>query len=112
MRGGLLSHLHINLQSTQNTNPGEDTPEKGGVGSQRDTARHLQGSRGARARSISSWISEPRRPGASFDPTDNLHKQGTYYLAIWRSGQPRSVYRYLNFADISDDVRSPITPEA
>ena len=59
LRGGLLGHLHVNSESTQNINPGEDTPEKGGVESQRDTARYLQGDRGARARSISSWISEP-----------------------------------------------------
>ena len=38
-------------------------PEKSGVESHRDEARHLQGGRGAMARPISDWISEPRPPG-------------------------------------------------
>ena len=53
-------------------------PEKSGVESHRDTARHLQGGRGARHVLYQTGyqnhgLQEP------FDLTDNLHKQGTYY---------------------------------
>jgi len=45
---GLLNHLRVYSWPTQNTNPGEDIPEKGGAESHRDTPCHWQGGRGAR----------------------------------------------------------------